>query len=276
MSVAVGLYYELGQKKHNGWPVAVSNQYLQPFILTSFAVSLLLVFRTNASYDRWWEVRKSFGQMYNCIRSLGRMAVAYIAPQQPAIAAEILRWDAVLCAASCAFLRDDLTYLDPYSDLLSVEQMSWLRSTAQPPIAATMAISALIMRSCATDYQRVSMMGELTSFDIYLGACERVRQQTIPLAYTRHTSRFMIVYISFLPFGLWAFCSWLTIPIMAVLCFLLVGIENIGVQIEQPLIVLPLDKLAAGCRTAVEAITKAQHGAELWAEHAEHVAPGAR
>ena len=43
---------------------------------------------------------------------------------------------------------------------------------------------------------------------------------------------------------------------MAVLTFLLVGIENIGIQIEQPLAVLPLRALAMGCRTAVDAVTK--------------------
>jgi len=71
-SVAAGLYYELAQEKH-GWPVAVSQLYVEPFVLTSFAVSLLLVFRTNSSYDRWWEARKDFGRMYNCARNLARM-----------------------------------------------------------------------------------------------------------------------------------------------------------------------------------------------------------
>lgn len=67
VTVLVGLYAEFVQGK-NGWPSAVMTGYLQPFILTSFAVALLLVFRTNSSYDRWWEARKSFGLMYNVCR----------------------------------------------------------------------------------------------------------------------------------------------------------------------------------------------------------------
>lgn len=52
--------------------------------------------------------------------------------------------------------------------------------------------------------------------------------------------------------------EWLTIPVMAVLTFLLVGIENIGIQIEQPLTVLPLRALAMGCRAVVDAVTGMQ------------------
>lgn len=51
VTTAVGLYAELLQPKP-GWPTAVSRDYIQPFLLTSFAVSLLLVFRTTSSYDR--------------------------------------------------------------------------------------------------------------------------------------------------------------------------------------------------------------------------------
>lgn len=56
-----------------GWPTIVSTKYLEPFVLTSFALSLLLVFRTNSAYGRWWEARKSFGIMYNCTRILSRL-----------------------------------------------------------------------------------------------------------------------------------------------------------------------------------------------------------
>lgn len=44
----------------------------------------------------------------------------------------------------------------------------------------------------------------------------------------RHTSRFIITYIVFLPFALWQTCQWLTPFISALVAFLLIGIENIG------------------------------------------------
>jgi len=82
----------------------------------------------------------------------------------------------------------------------------------------------------------------------------------------RHTSRFLICFITFLPFGLWGYTSWLTIPVMAVITFLLVGTENIGIQIEQPMLVLPLEILSAGTKAAVEAMSMAQGQADRWAQ----------
>ena len=91
-SLTVGLYYEFVQVKHPGSPVVVSTGYLQPFLLTSFAVALLLVFRANASYDRVWEARKAFGNMYNCVRNSTRLTAAWLGPSEPELAAEFARW----------------------------------------------------------------------------------------------------------------------------------------------------------------------------------------
>lgn len=57
----------------------------------------------------------------------------------------------------------------------------------------------------------------------------------------RHTSRYLIIFLTFLPFALWRVCKWLTPGVAGVVAFLLMGVENIGVQIEQPFSVLPLE-----------------------------------
>ncbi len=261
VTVLVGLYAELLQGK-NGWPNAVMTGYLQPFILTSFAVALLLVFRTNSSYDRWWEARKSFGLMYNCVRNIVRLTSAWLPPsEQPDIGVNIVRWASILGAAAMTFLRDDPNFLLEHEDLLTEAEMDWLLSRPQPPIAVLQVISSLLRRSSLETYERCEIERQLASFDIVLGACERIRRQCIPLAYTRQTSRFLITYVTFMPFGLWAYTHWLTIPIMMVITMLLVGVENIGIQCEQPLMVLPLSSLAAGCRAAVEGVGISHAGA---------------
>ncbi len=71
VTVCVGLYAEHAQPA--GWPVAVSRDYDEPFLLSSFALALLLVFRTNSSYARWWEARQAWGAMLNWVRNLARM-----------------------------------------------------------------------------------------------------------------------------------------------------------------------------------------------------------
>ena len=261
VSVLVGIYAEILQPKP-GWPVAVSTAYIQPFILTSFAVALLLVFRANSSYDRWWEARRAFGNMYNCVRNLSRMTSAWLGQSDPATNDEILKWASILGAAAATFLRDDPDFLLEHADKLSSEEMKWVLTMPQPPVAAMQVISNLL-RQCSTlqTYERCELERQLASFDMVLGACERIRRQCIPLAYTRQTSRFIVAYLTFMPFGLWAYTEWLTIPVMTVLSLLLIGIENIGIQLEQPMMVLPLSSLASGCRAAVEGVAIAQTGA---------------
>lgn len=56
----------------------------------------------------------------------------------------------------------------------------------------------------------------------------------------RHTSRFLTLYVTFVPFTLWGSCGWGSVPISVTIAFLLLGIEEIGVQIEEPFGILPL------------------------------------
>lgn len=52
--------------------------------------------------------------------------------------------------------------------------------------------------------------------------------------FCRHTSQFLIIWLTFVPLGLWTVCEWFTPVVCCVVSFLLLGIENIGIQIEQP------------------------------------------
>jgi predicted membrane chloride channel (bestrophin family) len=49
-----------------------SSMLAVPFNLTTFALSLLLVFRTNSSYSRWWEARMVWGAVVNLSRNFAR------------------------------------------------------------------------------------------------------------------------------------------------------------------------------------------------------------
>ena len=49
----------------------------------------------------------------------------------------------------------------------------------------------------------------------------------------RHTTRFVIAYVAFLPLGLWRHCSYWTLAVAPLITFMLAGIENIGVQVRQ-------------------------------------------
>ena len=95
----------------------------------------------------------------------------------------------------------------------------------------------------------VSVLGECVS------ACERIYNTPIPLAYSRHTSRFLVIYTSSLPLALVHSIGWITLPVVAMIVWALFGILEIGNLIEEPFSAvvdfskLPLLPLTEVCRT---------------------------
>ncbi len=89
----------------------------------------------------------------------------------------------------------------------------------------------------------------------------------IHMCMCRHTSRFLIIWLTFLPFAVWPVYGWATPGITAVITFLLVGVENIGIQIEQPFAVIAMDYICASCRASIEEMMQSRHGASLQQLH---------
>lgn len=187
VTVVAGLYAQLLQPKP-GWPIAVSMNYIWPFTLTSFAVSLLLVFRTNSSYDRWWEARKAFGRMYNCVRILARLTMVWVGSKDAARAVQITRWTSILCGVTCTYLTDDSSYVEDLADVLSANEIQWILRQPQPPVAIMHIISRLFYHAELSPYQLCELERQLADYDVSIGVCERIRRQSIPMAYTRYAS----------------------------------------------------------------------------------------
>lgn len=93
-------------------------------------------------------------------------------------------------------------------------------------------------------WQRWQMHSNLTTCHDILGACERILRTPIPVAYTRHTGRFVVIFVTALPLLLWPRLRWFTLLAAPLVATLLLGINEIGVDIEEPFSVLPLEAIA--------------------------------
>ena len=88
----------------------------------------------------------------------------------------------------------------------------------------------------------ISVLVDLT------GANERIFKSPIPLVYTRLTARFLSVFLTLLPLAMWAALGeswnhWATIPATFILSIFLFGVEEVGIQIEEPFSILPLEAM---------------------------------
>jgi putative membrane protein len=85
-----------------------------------------------------------------------------------------------------------------------------------------------------------------------LGACERIFSSPVPLVYTRHTARFLSLWMLLLPFAMYedfAKTSDLALPLVpasAMLALFMFGIEELAVQLEEPFSILPMQRFCDG------------------------------
>jgi len=128
-------------------------------------------------------------------------------------------------------------------------------SASNRPMFCTNAMSATIRKANIDTMQAARMDTTISILVDLLGANERIFKSPIPLVYTRLTSRFLSFFALLLPLGLWnalgdSWNHWATIPAEFIISFFLFGIEEVGIQTEEPFSILPLEAFCNGAISA--------------------------
>mmetsp|Transcript_23694 Transcript_23694/g.41753 ORF Transcript_23694/g.41753 Transcript_23694/m.41753 type:complete len:156 (-) Transcript_23694:385-852(-) len=105
------------------------------------------------------------------------------------------------------------------------------------------------------------------------GANERIFKSPVPLLLTRHTSRFLTLFCCILPLGIWPAMGdywnhWLTLPTTLGISFFLLGIEEIGLQCEEPFSILPLESFCNGAIAATMSEMVSGSDSRVWSTEA--------
>ncbi|WLD10190.1 bestrophin family protein [Planctellipticum variicoloris] len=217
--------------------------------LIGAALGLLLVFRTNASYDRFWEGRKFWGGIVNETRNLARLSSTWIVGR-PDLARQILLWTIAFPWSAMYRLRGSRE-LGNLRDELPPDQVAAVVAADHVPLAVARRITALIEDARAdgaiSDIQQSQIDQNVQLLIDYLGGCERIRSTPLPFAYAVHLRRALMAYCFTLPLALVSQFGWDTIIVTLLLAYVLFGIEEIGVEIEDPFGTddndLPLDEI---------------------------------
>eukprot|EP00878_Enallax_costatus_P039653 GHUV01045525.1.p1 GENE.GHUV01045525.1~~GHUV01045525.1.p1 ORF type:complete len:174 (+),score=57.02 GHUV01045525.1:631-1152(+) len=102
-------------------------------------------------------------------------------------------------------------------------------------------IGQLISASDMRIESKVHMLESVRALQQAAGNCQQILSTPLPLSYTRHTGRFLVLWLTCLPFVIWQELRWMSVPVSVIVSFLLFGIEEIGLQIEEPFGVMALD-----------------------------------
>ncbi len=227
-SVAVTTAYQ------RGWPVAIPSTL---HVLVGTALGLLLVFRTNASYDRFWEGRKLWGGMVNECRNLIRGAQGWFGHDRELVT-ELALWTAAFPFAAGNYLRGTPPELARAIPALPVDELALVEEAEHPVLAVaahmTHCLTVAAQRGYISDIARANLDQNIHLLVGYLGGCERIRKTPLPFAYIVHLRRALVLYCFTLPFALVQTFGWGTILDVLFVSYIFFGIEEIGVEIEGP------------------------------------------
>lgn len=256
--------YGVKEGKFASW-VPLLEIAITPFNLIAPVLAFLLVFRTNSSYQRFDEARKVWGSNVNRTRDLARQLLTWIRNPDDKPKLELLLRH---IKAYPYFLKHHLTKplegknpINEVIELLTHEEIEKIRHVQNRPIYILQVLSAVISQCEVPEFERVQMDTNLTQFHDNVGACERIFKTPIPVAYTRLTSRMLILWHLALPYGLWPGCGWLTIPATFMSAAALFYIEQVGVLIEEPFWILALDSICGGITNALNELCTAHKDA---------------
>jgi len=229
-----------------------------PFTISSAFLSLLLVFRTNSAYGRWWEARCIWGAIINTCRDIVRQALIRFDPKDAELKKEVTRLVSAYprCLIYHLGERTDVSNLvieKKLGKILSDAEKQKLLACTHKPMTLTTMLSQSIRKAGLPVIDEMKIDADITKFSDYYGMCERIFKTPMPLSYTRLTSRFLSIWMLFMPFALYSAITphWYIVPITAFLSFAIFGIEELGVAIEEPFSVLPLNAMADGIDASI-------------------------
>jgi putative membrane protein len=249
--------------------------------LVGVALGLLLVFRTNASYDRFWEGRKQWGSIVNECRNLGRAASVYLAAT-PELARQLIVWTSAFPWATMYRLRGKCE-LGRIAAELPADDVRAVLAHSHSPLAVSRRMTALIVearrREAISEYVQVALDQNVQLLVDYMGACERIHNTPMPFAYMVHLRRALILYCFTLPFALLDRFGWGTGMAVLLIAYTLYGIEEIGVEIEDPFGEdendLPLERICGTIEDNLRSISETLDVAETVARRASEGARNA-
>lgn len=206
------------------------------FSMLGIVLSILLVFRTNSAYDRWWEGRKQWGALVNNCRNLAIMTETTFSKESHADKHQMAVYISNFCIAFKEHLRegskiDELIYL-------SDDDKRVYQSKSHIPNHISLQIHKMV--------EEKHRGGEITAEDILnfkshmqslldiLGACERIKKTPIPFSYAVYIKLFITFYTLLMPFALTAAFGFWTIPLVMFIFFAFIGIELMAEEIEDP------------------------------------------
>jgi len=231
--------------------------------LLGFAISLVLVFRTNTAYDRWWEGRKLWGALMNNSRNLALKLSVVLKEDEKEERTLFKTLIPGYALALHQHLQKERTRIMLFDEDAQTRKVIQSIDTEKH---VPNQVAGLIYENVKKLYRDGKISGEvllflnneLQSFTDICGACERIKNTPIPSSYGVFIKRFILIYLLTLPWGYVFQLGYWVIPVVVVIAYVMTSLELIAEEIEDPFgndeNDLPTYKMSENIRKSVEEI----------------------
>jgi putative membrane protein len=207
-----------------------------PYEAAGVVLGILLVLRTNAGYDRWWEARKLWGSVVNQCRNLAVSALAY-GPREASWQGDFVRWTAAFGHVLRHSLRGERE-LPEATALIGAEAAGQVAAATHMPSFVTGKLAQLLRqaldsggldRACfiELDCQRSLLLD-------HVGGCERILKTPLPLAYSIQIRQLIFMYLVLLPFVVLPQIGWMTPLVTLLVAYPILALDEIGSELQYP------------------------------------------
>ncbi|MBF0343371.1 MAG: bestrophin family protein [Nitrospirae bacterium] len=240
-----------------------------PWSIVGVALGLMLVFRTNTAYERYWEGRRMWGNIMNSTQNLALDIISYISSDHT----ESLKLKQKLFKLLTAFpilvkqrLREQRDF-DVLKSFLTNNEIAILDKSYNMPVNLIAMIKKTLymcLKLGILNQPHLTILNaNLSDLQSSLSNCERIRYSPVPLAYVLHLKGFMYLFCLTIPFSLVSTFGWWTIFFGAMIAYVFIGIEEIGIEIEDPFgddpNDLPLDEFCENVKSTLQDIFAKQN-----------------
>jgi putative membrane protein len=215
------------------FPIITKNATVMHSIL-GFVLSMLLVFRTNSAYDRWWEGRKIWGSAVNNSRNLSLKFSVILTDQKHRQELKYLIVNHIFSFKNHLRGKTVTEEFTP-TDALSLKEFTSANHKPNRVAKALYAkVNELYINKQLSNEHLIILNDELKSFTDNCGACERIKNTPIPYSYNIFLKKMIFLYVISLPIFFSTEFGYITVAISVIVLYVFASIELIAEEIEDP------------------------------------------
>lgn len=241
-TLVIVLLHDKFDLKHMAIPLSV------PMIMGT-VISLLLAFRSNQAYDRWWEARTIWGAIVNDSRSFSRQVLSFVDDSYDN--EELVHFRERMVRrqiAWCYALSQSLRGLDPREGLerhISKREVSFVCRYANVPMGLlelhARDLNFALKQGWLNEYQQVQLDSTLSRLCDAMGKCERIKNTVFPATYSLYIHFAMNFFILLLPFALIEYFGLIEVPLVVAIASSFLLIEKMAIHLQDPFDNKPTD-----------------------------------